>query len=47
MVAKANMATMHHFSSAFKMEDEYFEILVKGANFSKRTRRLLIDSEIR
>jgi len=43
---RANNATLHHFTTEDKMEDEWFETLVNSANFSKSSRRLLLESRI-
>jgi len=44
--AAANNATIHHFSSSAKLDDQFFETLVKNANKSKHDKKLLDDSRI-
>ena len=43
---RANMGTLHHFSSEFELENEFFEKMVKRANNSKHDRDLLSRSEV-
>ena len=47
MSAHINNCSVHHFSSEYELDDEVFETLVKAANFSKETKKLLDKSRIR
>jgi len=42
----ANNCTMHHFSSKEKLDEEYFDLLVKTANKSEYNKKLLERSKI-
>jgi len=44
MGAMANQCTLHHFESAFEIEEKDFEILVEAANVSDSTKKLLLNS---
>jgi len=46
MGAMSNQATVHHFSSPAKLQDKFFEDLVKRANTNKHDKKLLDDSRI-
>lgn len=47
LAANANDCTVHHFSSAFEIEDEWFVNLVDVANISKHNKDLLKKSRVR
>jgi len=47
MAAKANHATMHHFSSELEIEEEWFVTLVEQANNSKSTKKTLMEAKIK
>lgn len=47
MAAKANHATLHHFSSGHMIKEDWFETFVNGANTSKETKKKLMDAKIR
>lgn len=44
--ARANSATIHHFVTEEKVDEEWFETLVESANFVESSRRLLFESRI-
>lgn len=44
---RANMGTLHHFSSHEELDDKSFELLVKYSNTVDHTRNLLIKSKVR
>ena len=46
MGAASNQATVHHFSSPEKVDDKFFEDLVKRANTNKHDKKLLDNSRI-
>lgn len=46
MASTINKCSVHHFSSENEIEEEWFEILVGSANFSKEARRLLDHARI-
>lgn len=46
MAAAANQATLHHFSSEYEIDDDWFDGFVKNANISKSIRRQLDDARI-
>jgi hypothetical protein len=43
---RANNATLHHFTTEEKVDEEWFETLVESANFSESSRRILLESRI-
>lgn len=45
--AKVNHASIHHFVTEEKVNEEWFESLVESANSVESSRRLLFDSRIR
>ena len=45
--AGANDCTLHHFSSEHKLDDESFKTLIKAANISKSSMKILKDSQTR
>ena len=47
LAAAANMCSVHHFSSAFKIDDKWFENLVDLANVSEHNKELLRKSRVR
>lgn len=47
MAAKANHATLHHFSSEHEIEEDWFETFVEQANTSKSTKKVLIGAKIK
>ena len=47
MAAKANHATLHHFSSEYAIEENWFETFVKKANTNKVTKKKLMDAKIK
>lgn len=47
LASNANLGSIHHFSSADKLDDEFFVNFVDLANISKHNRRLLDESRIR
>lgn len=44
--ASVNQCSLHHFSSKYDIEDEWFETLVEAANINKETEELLLNAEI-
>jgi hypothetical protein len=46
IAATANDCTMHHFSSEFKVDPEYFVSLVKNANVFEHEKELLKNARI-
>ena len=47
LAAQINQATLHHFTSNFKIKEEFFKNLIDLANTSKIQRELLDKSRIR
>lgn len=47
LAAAANQCTIHHFSSEYKLNDEWFVTLVDLANISEHNRELLKKSRMR
>jgi len=47
LAAVSNECTMHHFSSSFEIEEEWFVSLVDVANVSKHNKDLLLQSRVR
>ncbi len=47
LAAASNQCSMHHFSSAIKLDDEWFVRLVDGANTSEHNKNLLNVSKMR
>lgn len=47
LAASSNDCTMHHFSSGFEIEEEWFETLVNVANISEHNKDLLKKSRVR
>jgi len=44
--SKVNQCTMHHFSSEHKIDEEWFDFLVKQSNTNKKMRELLTNARI-
>lgn len=47
LARSANMCSLHHFSSSFEIEDEWFANLVDAANKSEYNKELLDKSRMR
>ena len=47
LAAAANQCSMHHFSSPYKLDDEWFVRLVDGANKMEHNLNLLKNSKMR
>lgn len=47
MAAQANHAILHHFSSKYKIEEDWFETFVDQANRNKLTKKKLMDAKIK
>lgn len=45
--ASVNLCSIHHFSSEFEIEDEWFSTFVKSANGSKSAKEQLFDAKVR
>jgi len=44
--ARVNECTIHHFSSAFEVDEEDLKTLVNTANFSESSKKLIQDSKM-
>ncbi len=46
LASMVNDCTMHHFSSEFEIEEEWFETLVSATNYSDSNKKLLQQSRV-
>jgi len=46
VAAKVNMCTLHHFSSQYEMDEEWFNSFVDQANYIKSIKEKLYDAKI-
>lgn len=45
--ARSNLCSLHHFSSEFEIDEEWFSTFVESANISKSTKEKLFNAKIK